>query len=153
MAREKLMLTITHDIKAPVGSILGYIDLLTRLLKEERQRFYLQNMKSSARHLLDLVSSLLDYHKLESHKMEVNQIPFNPYELFQTIYTSFEPLANKKNLQLRFEGDERLNRFTWETPSASGRWPTTCCQTPSSLPGKAASPSTLSCGMPASTFR
>ena len=102
MAREKLMLTITHDIKAPVGSILGYIDLLTRLLKEERQRFYLQNMKSSARHLLDLVSSLLDYHKLESHKMEVNQIPFNPYELFQTIYTSFEPLANKKNLQLRF---------------------------------------------------
>ena len=116
MAREKLMLTITHDIKAPVGSILGYIDLLTRLLKEERQRFYLQNMKSSARHLLDLVSSLLDYHKLESHKMEVNQIPFNPYELFQTIYTSFEPLANKKNLQLRFEGDERLNRFYMGDP-------------------------------------
>ena len=73
-------------------------------------------MNSSARHLLDLVSSLLDYHKLESHKMEVNQIPFNPYELFQTIYTSFEPLANKKNLHLRFEGDERLNRFYMGDP-------------------------------------
>ncbi len=110
-AREKLMLTITHDIKAPVGSILGYIDLMTRLLTEERLRFYLQNMKSSARHLLDLVSSLLDYHKLESNKMEINQVPFNPAQLFQTIYTSFRPLAEKKHLQLFYHDDERLNRF------------------------------------------
>lgn len=115
-AREKLMLTITHDIKAPVGSILGYIDLMTRLLKEDRQRFYLQNMKSSARHLLDLVSSLLDYHKLESNKMEVNHVPFNPSQLFQTIYTSFQPLAEKKNLHLYFQGDEKLNRFYMGDP-------------------------------------
>lgn len=47
-AREKLMLTITHDIKAPVGSILGYTDLLERITTEERQRFYLNNMQSSA---------------------------------------------------------------------------------------------------------
>ena len=110
-------------------------------------------MKSSARHLLDLVSSLLDYHKLESHKMEVNQIPFNPYELFQTIYTSFEPLANKKNLQLRFEGDERLNRFYMGDPFRIRQVADNLLSNASSLPGKAASPSTLSCGMPASTFR
>lgn len=114
--REKLMLTITHDIKAPVGSILGYIDLMNRLLKEERQRFYLQNMKSSARHLLDLVSSLLDYHKLESNKMEINQIPFNPSQLFQTIYVSFQPLAEKKKLGLYFQEDEKLNRFYMGDP-------------------------------------
>ena len=110
-AREKLMLTITHDIKAPVGSILGYIDLLTRLLNEERPRFYLQNMQSSARHLLDLVSSLLDYHKLESHKMEMNSVPFNPCQLCQTIYTSMLPLAEKKGLKLHLDNDEKLNRF------------------------------------------
>ena len=68
-AREKLMLTITHDIKAPVGSILGYTDLLERITTEERQRFYLNNMQSSANHLLSLVKSLLDYHRLDAHKM------------------------------------------------------------------------------------
>ena len=67
--------------------------------------------KPSARHLLDLVSSLLDYHKLESNKMEINQVPFNPAQLFQTIYTSFRPLAEKKNLQLFYHDNERLNRF------------------------------------------
>lgn len=116
VAREKFMITITHDIKAPIGSILGYIDLMTRLLKEERPRFYLQNMKSSANHLLNLVSSLLDFHKLESHKMEINQVPFNPNQLFQTIYTSFQPLAEKKALQLFFYPDEKLNRFYMGDP-------------------------------------
>ena len=110
------MLTITHDIKAPVGSIMGYIDLMTRLLKEDRQRFYLQNMKSSARHLLDLVSSLLDYHKLESNKMEVNHVPFNPSQLFQTIYTSFQPLAEKRTCISISQGDEKLNRFYMGDP-------------------------------------
>lgn len=109
VAREKMMLTITHDIKAPVGSILGYIDLLSRLLVDERQRFYLNNMQSSASHLLNLVSSLLDFHRLDSHKMEINHLPFNPKQLFDTIYTSFKPLATKKQLVLKYESDEESN--------------------------------------------
>lgn len=102
VAREKLMLTITHDIKAPTGSIIGYIDLLIRLVKDKRQLFYLDNMKSSAQHLLDLVTSLLDYHRLEAGKMDLHPVAFNPHQLFETIYTSFLPLAEKKNLKLEF---------------------------------------------------
>lgn len=100
VAREKLMLTITHDIKAPAGSIIGYIDLLVRLVKDKRQLFYLNNMKSSARHLLDLVTSLLDYHRLEAGKMDVQRIAFNPNELFAHIHNGFLLLAEKKGLKL-----------------------------------------------------
>lgn len=99
-AREKLMLTITHDIKAPAGSILGYIDLLIRLVQDKRQAFYLHNMKSSARHLIELVTSLLDFHRLEAGKMDLHTVAFNPHELFSTIYTSFRPIAEKKQLSL-----------------------------------------------------
>ena len=81
IAREKLMLTITHDIKAPAGSIIGYIDLLIRLVNDRRQQFYLSNMKSSAQHLLALVTSLLDYHRLEAGKMDLHPVAFNPHEL------------------------------------------------------------------------
>lgn len=102
IAREKLMLTITHDIKAPAGSIIGYIDLLIRLIQNKRQLFYLQNMKSSANHLLDLVTSLLDYHRLEAGKMDLHPVAFKPHQLFETVYTSFVPLAAKKGLQLVF---------------------------------------------------
>lgn len=103
VAREKLMLTITHDIKAPAGSIIGYIELLIRLVQDRRQQFYLQNMKSSAHHLLDLVTSLLDYHRLEAGKMDIHPVTFNPHELFESIYTSFLPGAEKKQLALNFE--------------------------------------------------
>ncbi|WP_417129372.1 ATP-binding protein, partial [Phocaeicola sp.] len=103
IAREKLMLTITHDIKAPAGSIIGYIDLLIRLINDKRQQFYLSNMKSSAQHLLALVTSLLDYHRLEAGKMDLHPVAFNPHELLTDIYNSFLPLAEKKQLQLNFK--------------------------------------------------
>lgn len=103
VAREKLMLTITHDIKAPAGSIIGYIDLLIRLVNDRRQQFYLSNMKSSAQHLLALVTSLLDYHRLEAGKMDLQPVAFNPHELLTDIYNSFLPLAEKKQLQLDFK--------------------------------------------------
>lgn len=103
VAREKLMLTITHDIKAPAGSIIGYIDLLIRLVNDRRQQFYLSNMKSSAQHLLALVTSLLDYHRLEAGKMDLHPVAFNPHELLTDIYNSFLPLAEKKQQQLDFK--------------------------------------------------
>lgn len=101
-AREKLMLTITHDIKAPAGSIIGYTDLLERLITDKRQMFYLDNMKNSAQHLLALVTSLLDYHRLEAGKMDLNPVAFRPYRLMEDIYNSFLPLAEKKNIKLSY---------------------------------------------------
>lgn len=102
-AREQLMLAITHDIKAPLGSVMGYIDLLSRLTGDKRQELYLANMKSSAEHLLALVNSLLDFYRLDAHKMEVEPVVFNPAQLFDTIRTGFAAAAAAKGLDLRLE--------------------------------------------------
>ena len=75
---------------------------MLRLVKDKRQLFYLQNMKSSAQHLLLLITSLLDYHRLEAGKMDLHPVAFNPAELFDDIYTSFLPLAAKKGLKLDY---------------------------------------------------
>lgn len=108
-AREKLMLTITHDFKAPLGSIMGYSELLSRLTQDERQRFYLDNMKSSSEHLLKLVSDLLDFHRLDLNKAEVNRVTFNPSQLFDEIYVSFSPLTAAKGLSLQCHIAPELN--------------------------------------------
>lgn len=114
--REKLMLTITHDIKAPVGSIIGYADLLERITKEERQRFYLGNMHSSAEHLLRLVNSLLDFHRLDANKMDVRVVAFNPRQLLDTIFVSFKPMASKKGLSVGYDCDRRLDKMFESDP-------------------------------------
>lgn len=98
--REKLMLAITHDFKAPLGSIMGYADLLARLTVDERQRFYLDNMKTSSEHLLKLVVDLLDFHRLDLNKAEVNRVTFHPSRLLEEIYVSFQPLTDAKGLTL-----------------------------------------------------
>lgn len=109
VAREKLMLAITHDFKAPLGSIMGYTELLSRLTQDQRQHFYLDNMKSSSEHLLKLVSDLLDFHRLDLNKAEVNRVTFNPAQLFDEIRVSFEPLTDAKNLSLRCHIADELN--------------------------------------------
>lgn len=100
-AREKLMLTITHDIKAPLSSIMGYIDLLVRLTGEKRQGLYLRNMKASADHLLSLVGNLLDFYRLDANKVEINEVAFNPAELFAQIGAGFAPVAAAKGIGLQ----------------------------------------------------
>ena len=107
-SREKLMLAITHDFKAPLGSIMGYADLLSRLTVDERQRFYLDNMKTSSEHLLKLVTDLLDFHRLDLNKAEINRVTFHPARLLEEIYVSFEPLTSAKGLSLKCEIDPEL---------------------------------------------
>ena len=106
--REKLMLAITHDFKAPLGSIMGYADLLSRLTVDERQRFYLDNMKNSSQHLLKLVVDLLDFHSLDQHKVEARRVVFHPSRLLEDISVSFRPLTDAKGLELRCEVSPEL---------------------------------------------
>lgn len=107
--REKLMLTVTHDIKSPLSSIIGYIELLSNTPLEERQYYFLRNMKGSAEHILHLANNMLDFSKLEANKMEVNTVPYNPGRLLQETVDSFLPLAAEKGLELKSDISNALN--------------------------------------------
>lgn len=100
MQRERLLLTITHDIKAPTASIAGFIDLLADSVSGRKASVYLDNMRSSARHILQLVASLLDYHRLESGETECHAVTFSPSSLFVECVEGMQPLAAKRGLQL-----------------------------------------------------
>ena len=98
--RERLLLTITHDIKAPTASIAGFIDLLSEYVDQPKAVGYLQNISGSAKHLLQLVSALLDYHKLESGKAECHEVSFAPAVLISECVAQMQPLAMEKKLKL-----------------------------------------------------
>ena len=98
--RERLLLTITHDIKAPAASIAGFIDLLSEYVDRPKAVGYLQSISGSANHLLQLVSALLDYHKLESGKAERHEVSFQPTALVSECVAQMQPLAMAKLLRL-----------------------------------------------------
>lgn len=98
--RQRLLLTITHDIKAPVASISGFIALLCEWVSQPKPVAYLDSIRSSAEHLLQLVGALLDYHQLESGKATTHAVSFNPAQLVSDCATQARPVANKKNLEV-----------------------------------------------------
>lgn len=106
--REKLMLTITHDFKAPLSSVIGYTEMLQPLLTDESQQSCLQNIQTSSQHLLKLVSELLDFHRLDMQKEKMNLAPFIPYNLFEEAAAAFLPVAHEKGLELHTKFSEEL---------------------------------------------
>ena len=101
--RERLLLTITHDIKAPAASISGFIDLMKDYVSNPQGLECLQNIKNSAAHLSHLVASLLDYHQLENGLMKVHPTSFSPAQLVAESVEGMKLRAEEKGLEISFE--------------------------------------------------
>ena len=101
--RERLLLTITHDIKAPAASISGFIDLMKDYVSNPQGLECLQNIKNSAAHLSHLVASLLDYHQLENGLMKVQPTSFSPAQLVAESVEGMKLRAEEKGLAISFE--------------------------------------------------
>lgn len=110
--REQLLLTITHDIKAPAASISGFIELLKGGHLDRQMQLYIDNIGTSARHLLNLVGALLDYHRLDAGKVEPHPVPFCPNRLVADCVEAMKPQAAEKGLEIRVRADdEKLDRM------------------------------------------
>ena len=101
--RERLLLTITHDIKAPAASISGFIDLMKAYVSNPQGIECLQNIKNSAAHLSHLVASLLDYHQLENGLMKVQPTSFSPAQLVAESVEGMKLRAEEKGLEISFK--------------------------------------------------
>lgn len=97
-AKERLLLMISHDVKAPLSSIIGHIEFMYKeqLPAEDKER--LDSMRNSSEQILDLSNRMMHFQKLEKGVAEIRILPFDPYVLMNDIYNSFIPAAKKKNL-------------------------------------------------------
>lgn len=103
-SKEQFMLSLTHDLKSPLSSIIGF----TGIMQEDtsvlpRHQKYLQNISKSSTHILNLINSLLDLARLETGKLTVDRIPFNFKTLLDDIVEGFRPQAIAKNIDLQFK--------------------------------------------------
>lgn len=101
--RERLLLTITHDIKAPAASIAGFIDLMGDYVSSRKGMECLHNIKNSAVHLSHFVASLLDYHQLENGLMKVRPTTFSLVRLVAECVEGMRLRAEEKGLRLSYD--------------------------------------------------
>ena len=102
-SRHQLLLSISHDIKAPLISILSYLEFWDKddLSAEEIRQ--LSSMQNSATHILDMLTNLLEFSRLEQKKTQIQNQTIEPIPLFLEILDLFKPMADGKNLKLSYQ--------------------------------------------------
>ena len=98
-SRHKLLLSVSHDIKAPLSSVIGYIELMQMEQHNENDRQRLNSMKYSSQHILSLLSNLLEFSSLEQGKQFIRRADFNVSELCDQLASMFKPIAENKQLK------------------------------------------------------
>jgi signal transduction histidine kinase/CheY-like chemotaxis protein len=101
-ARAKTMLfaTLSHEIRTPLNGILGMAGLLGMSELTSAQRSWLTAVQDSGQHLLSLLNDILDYAKLESGKIELETLVFNPGRTLQSVAELCSPRAHEKGLEI-----------------------------------------------------
>jgi len=99
--KSQFLANMSHEIRTPLNAITGFISLLHEKETDAEKIRYLQVIKSSSDTLLQIISDILDISKIESGKLEIDNINFNPYEDLITVAELFQEKAAQKGVELK----------------------------------------------------
>ncbi|MFC1744879.1 response regulator [Candidatus Riflebacteria bacterium] len=98
-AKSTFLANVSHEIRTPMNGILGYCQLLLRDASLPPGCFsQIETVKNCGNHLLRIINGVLDLAKIESGKMELNAVPFNPGTMLHEIRAIFQIQAEEKGL-------------------------------------------------------
>jgi len=100
--KSEFLANMSHEIRTPMNSILGFSELALDDDISKQTHGYLKNIRENSEWLLQIINDTLDISKVESGKMELENIPFDPQELLNACQTVVSPIAIDKGLTLDF---------------------------------------------------
>ena len=96
--RKNIILTMSHDIRAPLNIISGNAELAMNTRERKRRNIYLDNIATVCRHVVHLLNNLLDVYRLNEAKEIRNDVPFNLHELLERTASGFSHVVNSKGI-------------------------------------------------------
>lgn len=101
--RRRIILTISHDIRAPLSIINGSAELAMDTRDKKRRNTHLTNISLVCKHVLHLLNNLLDVYRLNEAKETCNNVPFSLKELLDRIASGFSHIVNNKGILFQCE--------------------------------------------------
>ncbi|MBC77650.1 MAG: hypothetical protein CME64_16715 [Halobacteriovoraceae bacterium] len=103
-AKNDFLANINHEIRTPMTTILGYLELLASegLLGPKEKQEAFKTINDNANHLLKLIDEILDLSKLEIGEFNVNTEKIQPKKVFDDLYNILKFKTEKKNIKLEF---------------------------------------------------
>ena len=120
-AKSEFLSTMSHEIRTPLNSVVGMTHLLIRNSPREDQKEQLSLMLFSANNLLSVVNDILDFNKIESGKINFEEIETNLKELAKNTIAVLKTQADDKGLALLLEIDNELKNTVISDPTRIGQ--------------------------------
>lgn len=114
--RKTILANVSHELRTPVNAIVGITSLLAGTKIDAVQKEYIQTMKFSSDGLLVLIDDLLDISRIESGKVELENISFSPEKILHVLSRSLGLKAEEKGLKFRYEIDPGISDFLYGDP-------------------------------------
>ncbi|WP_299759556.1 ATP-binding protein [Ramlibacter sp.] len=97
-ARAEFLAAMSHEIRTPMTGVLGMADLLATQPLTAEQRRYVDTMRASGRHLVNVINDILDFSRIETGKLTLEAIDFHMDEMLEQVRSLINPMALEKGL-------------------------------------------------------
>jgi PAS domain S-box-containing protein len=101
-AKSDFLATMSHEIRTPMNGVIGMTSLLSETALTTEQRDYVDTIRFSGEHLLNIINDILDFSKIEAGHMELEATPFDLNALIEEVMNLFSSRAYEKNLELLY---------------------------------------------------
>jgi len=108
VAKSQFLANMSHEIRTPITGVMGMLQLLQRTELNDRQSHFTANALTSAEILLTVIGDVLDFSKIEAGKLDLDEFPFNPAEVLDTVIALFAERAEQKQIKLIHRIDGQL---------------------------------------------
>ncbi len=109
-AKSMFLANMSHEIRTPLNGIVGFTELLKDTELHDEQREFIEIIEKSSENLLEIINNILDLSKIESNKLEIEDIAFNPLEEFESAVDVYAVRASEKHIDLGCFIDPSLER-------------------------------------------
>ncbi|MCF6330360.1 MAG: ATP-binding protein [Sulfurimonas sp.] len=99
-AKSMFLANMSHEIRTPLNGIVGFTELLKDSGLQEEQREFVEIIEKSSENLLEIINNILDLSKIESNKVEIENIAFSPIEEFESAVEVYSVRAAEKQIDL-----------------------------------------------------
>ena len=113
--REQLISMVSHDLRTPLSSIVGYSELLSKQNISEKGQNYLSHIKYSSEYISKLVDELLDYTRIEAGKITIEKVPFNTTEIIDEVANNVKSAYKTKDINLSLSFSETVNNLNFSS--------------------------------------